>query len=183
MTIDGLSTVASVRAFLVAEVLPAVPRELAGELRAAVKLLATAETELDVRHASLSAETRDMIAHCAEAARLLGLQNAGAACERLAAARTDGATLTEVGRRWGEARELSSSILPALQRRESDPTATDTDRGAARELLRRFYACLTGHARARLGWQSVFPVPPDHSPPDRSPRPTSSSVPVEGTDR
>ncbi|HZZ51788.1 MAG TPA: hypothetical protein VFE65_33245 [Pseudonocardia sp.] len=165
MTIDGLSTLSSVRAFLMTEVLPAVPDELAGELRAAAKLLAGVETELDTRYSSLATETRDLIAHAADAARLLGLDEAASACERLAVSDSGvaSARLTELESRWSRARQLSSTLLRELQGRESDPAVSEADRRAARALLREFYTSLTSHARTRLDWQAVFPVPAHES--------------------
>ncbi|AEH10054.1 MULTISPECIES: hypothetical protein [Protofrankia] len=176
MTLDGLSTLSGVRAFLTAKILPAVPGELAGELRATVKLLETVETELNDRHLLLIAETWDLIAYCERIGRLLELADTTNGCTELAARVVASASLnlTEVGELWRDARALSSARLVAVQRYASDPSTSEPGRVAARYLLRRFYSCLGGHARRRQAWQAVFP------PAAGAPAPRSHS---EGADQ
>ena len=171
---DGLTTLVAVSRFLTAEVLPAVPRELAGEIRAAVKLLETAGTELNDRQRSLTAETRDLIGHCADIARVLDLADAASRCAQLSSGTEDAdGTLTVLERIWNEARSLTTSLIVALQQRDLDPDLAHTVREAHRELLARVYGCLAGYARSRLTWQSVFPTTPTTSTAPTTTAPTT----------
>ncbi len=151
MSIDALATLEVVRTFLTTDIMPVVPKESAGELRAAVKLLETAAIELADRHGSVRVETDDLIGFCAQAATLLGLASVASeataqACR--AQAEPSGPAL-ELLR--ADARSLCAAVLPRLQDR-----AAESDQ--ARSLLKHFYRCLGDHARSRLTWQSVFPA-------------------------
>lgn len=156
---DGFATLATVCGFLTGDVLPAIPRELAGEVRAAVKLLETAATEFNDRPRSLAAETHDLIGLCAEIARMLDLADVTSSCTRLTRA-TESAhgTLTALEETWREARTLTSTLISALQQAEFGQDIPGSVRSAHHDVLARTYACLAGHARSRLTWQSVFPT-------------------------
>ncbi|MBF6556339.1 MAG: hypothetical protein IVW52_09230 [Acidimicrobiales bacterium] len=154
----GLATLATVRQFLT-DLVPEVSGERAGEVRAAVKLLETAEIELNVRHNSLTTETDDLIGYCREIGPLVGRRETAATCEQLAQRLRAGATsMTALDELWRDTRSLTTSLLTALQRIESDPATSQAEQRAAADLLERVYGCLGAHARSRLSWQSVFPV-------------------------
>ncbi|WP_427925098.1 hypothetical protein [Streptomyces sp. cg40] len=147
----GLDTLAQIRGFLAAEVVPAVPAELAGEVRAVVKLLRTVETELECRHVLLRAEIDELLALCATAlADVPAAVPDGELAVLRRRADLDGAPLSQLDRLHRDVGALTGQILTALQ---SVP-----DRPAARTALDRLCAALGRHAEARLRWQAVFPV-------------------------
>jgi hypothetical protein len=151
MSTDALTAIGVVRTFLTTDIMPVVPKAAASELRAAVKLLETAATELADRHGSVRAETDDLIGFCARAGTLLGLDSVSAeaaAQARRAQAEPSGPALELL---WADARSLTTTVLPRLQ---DQATASDE----ARFLLKHLYRCLGEHARSRLAWQSVFPA-------------------------
>lgn len=133
MRADGLTTLTAVAGFLDDEVVLAVPPEMAGEVRAAAKLLRTAATELAVRHREVAVEIDDLLALCEvtepDAVRLLRSR----ATEDLAA--------QEDVRE--QVHELASHVMARL-----DGLGLDV-----------FLHCLGEHAARRQSWQAVFPVP------------------------
>lgn len=156
---DGLETLATVRRFL-ARIAREVPAELVSEVRAAAKLLETAEIELNDRHVSLSAETGDLVDLCLEIGRLLDLVEVTADCVELnRRRRAGGPNLSALATLWQDARTLAMSLIVVLQRIESDPGAGQAEQNAAAGHLERLYSRLGAHARSRLTWQSVFPRP------------------------
>jgi aminoglycoside phosphotransferase (APT) family kinase protein len=156
---DGSATLATVSTFLTDDVLPAVPNELTGEVRAAVKLLETAAREFDQRYRSVTAETRELLDRGTDIGNALGLADAVSACARLRRrAESSRAGLIELDEVCGAARALTSSLIVALQTAELDDGTTAARREAHRELLASTYACLVEHPRSRLSWQSVFPA-------------------------
>jgi hypothetical protein len=160
-----LATLATVSAFLAGDVLPVVPKELTGEVRAAVKLLETAARELDERYHSVTTEIRDLLDRCADIAGALGLDDSASACARLRqeAGSSDG-TLTGLEAVRRKARSLTSALIVALHQAEFGDGITATQRDAHRALLFRTYACLARHPRSRLSWQSVFSTTPARTP-------------------
>jgi hypothetical protein len=156
---DGLTTLATVRRFLT-ELAPELPGELAGDLRAAAKLLETTEIELNERHLSLIAETEDLISHCLRLGTLLNRPDVDATCTQLTGRlRAGHLNLTGLGELWHDTRALATSLVIALQGVESDPHTDQTGRQAAAHALLEVYTCLGAHARSRQPWQSVFPGP------------------------
>lgn len=159
-SLDGLATLDGVRAFLADQVAPLVPAELMGELRAAMKLLDTVQTELNERHAVLGKELDDLFAYCFRIAQLLErdplIQECRTLTRRAGASRSD---LRSQGVVWRDARALSSTLLVELLQYRDDPGTPDDARAAAVELAAEFCACLGDHARARVTWQAVFPMP------------------------
>jgi hypothetical protein len=157
---EGLATLASVRQFLL-RLVPEVRDELSGEVRAAVKLLDTAEIELNERHRSLTVETQALLDHCRSMAELVGRRDVADRRESLLGRLKPGQlTLAELEALGRETGELTSSLIGELQAvesaGESAPESDESARRAARDALRDVYACLGRHARARLSWQSVF---------------------------
>jgi hypothetical protein len=162
--LDGLETLARVRAFLCEQIVPSVPGELASEVRAAVKLLDTAAIELNQRHALLLAELADSIDYCQRAAQLVGRPDSTqtwlAACRTLAErAGEPGLDLRGLDGVLRDVRALGSTLLVELGKHQRASGAE-----TAGELAAEFCACLGDHARRRLAWQAVFPVSPDSPP-------------------
>jgi hypothetical protein len=149
---SGTDTLAAIRAFLEADILPGVAPEHRSELRAALKLLHTAEHELGELHHVLDAETRELRQLCRAAADQVGTEPP--AFEAINPA----ATLTELQRLHDQARAAAGEALLALQRRARD--GDPLQRADAQALLHDFYGALGRHARRRLPWQSVFPAVP-----------------------
>lgn len=159
-SLDGLATLAGVRAFLAEQIAPVIPGELAGELRAAMKLLDTVGVELDERHPALRAELADLLGYSARVARLIEDGPRTEACLDLAGrAETPSLRLGGLAEIWREARRVSSSLLVELRRHRDDPAVPVPRREEAGELAAEFCACLGEHARARSSWQAVFPEP------------------------
>lgn len=137
----ALGTLAQIRCFLSEDVLPVMPAELAGEVRAAVKLLRTVETEVDRAYPLLRKEIMELLALNTEA-----LAAAPELAELRSRAELGDASLSELDGLHRDLRALSSRVLATLQEAGGGP------------LLDRFYATLGRHAEARLHWQAVFPV-------------------------
>ena len=159
-SLDGLATLAGVRAFLADRIAPLVPSELAGELRAAMKLLDTVGIELNERHPALRAELDDLLSYSDRIARLLEDTHRVEACRELSGrAEALSLDLGELERIRRDARALSSTLLVELRRHRDDPTAPAPSREQAGELAAEFCACLGEHAHTRSAWQAVFPTP------------------------
>lgn len=156
----GLVTLERVSAFLAAEVVPAVPAELAGEVRAAIKLLRTVAIELDTRQDLLRAEIDELLALGAAAVGPTG-PLAGECAELLRSARQGAGSLSELDRLHARVQALTSRVVLALQDDSHQPS------GAA--ALAGLYDALGRHARARLSWQAVFPVPTTETPKEGTP--------------
>lgn len=158
MTPDGLAALAEVRIFLAREVLPLVPATVAGELRAAIKILEAASEELNALHPLLHSECRELLALGEEADRVLRVSDSGHAgsvplallAPRLLAEDLDTRGLLGLHE---EVLDASSALVAALQRHvRATPRAED-----AGYVLLRFYETLGRHAAGRVSWQSVFP--------------------------
>jgi hypothetical protein len=159
-SLEGLATLAGVRAFLAERIAPVVPSELAGELRAAMKLLDTVQIELNERHPALRAELSDLLSYSDRIATLLEDGPRGEACRTLTGrAGASSLNLHGLEEIWRDARKMSSTLLVELRRYRDDPATPAPAREEAGELSAEFCACLGEHARARLSWQAVFPVP------------------------
>jgi hypothetical protein len=158
--LDGLAALRDVRVFLAEQIVPVVPAELAGELRAALKLLDTAGVELNVRNRALRDEIADLLDYAERIARLRQSEPCRLACRTLARRAEDpGLDLAALDLLWHEARALSASLLVELRHYQDDPATPKDARAHAGALAAEFCARLGGHARARLSWQAVFPVP------------------------
>ena len=146
MNPNGFEALQIVQAFLRTSVLPAVPASLAGELRAAIKLLATVELELRSLGPLLVEECREIHELCELGA---ASQDQAAACAellgRLQQPPHDLALMIELHRDF---EKLASRVIAGLQSRPREVTAQG--------LLRRFYEALGRHAERRLPWQSIF---------------------------
>ncbi|GAA5161696.1 hypothetical protein GCM10023321_46340 [Pseudonocardia eucalypti] len=159
-SVDGLATLERVRVFLAERVAPSVPGELAGEFRAAVKLLETTGAELNERHVRLSAELADLLRHADRIIRRFGLEPHGPVLLALfrRAEELDLLDLHGLDALWRDARALGSALLVELRGYRDLPDTPADARAEATELAADFCACLGEHARARLHWQAVFPA-------------------------
>ncbi|AWK76546.1 hypothetical protein CBI38_34840 (plasmid) [Rhodococcus oxybenzonivorans] len=147
----GLDTLAQIRLFLTAEVVPVVPAELVGEVRAVVKLLRTVEIELSCRHELLRAEVDELLISSAAAVALVPEESlAGELAELRRRADSGSDRHTNVEQLHHDVTALSAQVLTSLQGKLDKP-------GAA-AVLDELYAALGRHAEARVGWQAVFPV-------------------------
>lgn len=143
MSIDGLSTVGGVADFLEAEVADAVPPQLRGEVRAAIKLLRTSVLELDIRHREVGEEIEELLTLCDGTS--------------LAA---DDRDLVDDLRTRSRYSVLSLREQETLRTEVSDLAARTMSRLAERAdpALEGFLQCLGRHAARRLPWQSVFGI-------------------------
>ena len=156
MTPDGLAALELVSTFLAKDILPAVPRALSGELRAAIKLLDTARDELDALYPTLLNECRELLALCADAQALLrdlspvDSEPLISLAQRVEQGFEDLSALMSCHR---EVLDLVSRMFLSFQ---------DVDFGAPKNradvdaMLQRFCAVLGRHAEKRLPWQAVF---------------------------
>ncbi|MGQ0624430.1 MAG: hypothetical protein ACT4PP_07215 [Sporichthyaceae bacterium] len=142
MSIDGLSTLDGLAAFLESEVTDAVPAHLRGEVRAAAKLIRTCGIELAVRQREVEGEIDDLLTLCAAAVSDAELAELAALRTR---AREPRMSLPEQDDLRGEVYELTTRTMVRLVAAD-DP------------LLTRFLRCLGTHAERRAPWQAVFDI-------------------------
>lgn len=155
---DGLEAITVVRRFLAGPVLGAVPAELAGEVRAAVKLLDTVGTELTGLPAVLLDECHELLPLTGDGLKVLpgDRDDLGALERRLAA---DPRTLDDLTTLHRDVRRLTSSVVVELQSMERAGGERAPD---ARRALRPIYETLRRHAERRIPWQSVFSLKGTH---------------------
>lgn len=152
MPTSGLDTLAQVRGFLAAEVVGAVPAELAGEVRAAVKLLRTVETELNTRHALLRAEAGELLALVEPVLAAIPTTERDGEVEALRTRAGCGdAPLTELDRLHRDVLALTGWVCSA--------GVEGLHRPGMQPALDRLLHALSRQAQDRLTWQAVFPVP------------------------
>lgn len=145
----GLEALATVRAFLSDRIVGAVPAELVGEMRAAVKLLRAVEDELGVLPGMLHEECRALLDLLRRGSEALEEATPDALGELLGAATTP-RELFDVQRTL---RGRLGELLPRLQdAARGGPAGAAT----ARRVLLDAYAALGDCARTRGRWQSVF---------------------------
>jgi hypothetical protein len=158
---SALRTLSAVRGFLDEEVVPSVPQHVAGEVRAAIKLLESVERELDDLHVVLLAECTEMLELCGAGLGPLArdpqvspqVDELGALQARLRERVADAPdTLTDRGTLHAEVRDLCAQVVSLLQTAEAD--------GVGGGELHSLYAVLGRHAERRVPLQSVFPVSP-----------------------
>ena len=153
MSVGPFDTLASISAFLSRDLLSVVPKEMASEVRAAVKLLQDAAVELDWLPGVLHGECEELLALEARAQQLIELDISDES-RQLVNAPT--ASISEQIERHRLVRETATCALLKLQSRIRT-TSTDKDRSLKlRELLDQYYETLGRHAETRLRWQSVF---------------------------
>ena len=153
MSVGPFETLASLGDFLSGDVLPVVPKEMASEIRAAVKLLQDIADELDWLPALLRAECEEIVALQAEAEELTGL---GIGAELRQQINAPTASISEQIELHRHISETSVGIVLKLQARIRELSASKEDSTNLRKLLDRYYETLGRHAETRLRWQSVF---------------------------
>ena len=152
MTPDGLEALALVSRFLADSVVPAVPRAMTAELRAAIKLLDTARIELGCLFPVLRDECRELLLLNEAADKLLS-QSASITIETLHEQVEGGyPDLPALMAMHRSILERMSERLCSLQTLEAQNPTPDL-----RKLLQRIYTALGRHAETRLPWQAVFP--------------------------
>ena len=149
---DGLATLRNVRTFLQTNVLPDVPPDYRGEVRAALKLLDGAERELTVLPMVLVEELGELGELCVQTELLLGI-----ATDRPGLGGECGLTVPQLSSRHEQARMAVTRALCALQEHLREPLTEEAgNHAAALDLLAETYETLGRHAERRLPWQSVF---------------------------
>jgi hypothetical protein len=166
---DGLQAIAVVRRFLAASVVQAVPAELVGEVRAAVKLLDTVGVELAGLPTVLTDECRELLSLGDDGLRVLhGERDATQGLEQRWAAGLAG--LDDLIAMHRDVRRLTATVVIDLQ------AASE-----ARRVLRRLYETLRRHAERRIPWQSVFSAASQTPAPQPPPLLSAGSRAGEGT--
>ena len=158
MTTPIVERLAAIRHFLTADILPNVPGALRGELRAAIKLLADMDDEIDHLPRLLDGETRAMLAGCDAGFAALA-PSAGDEAESIAALhqRLDppSPTTRESTAIHDEAAQLMGRIAVRLAARVRD-SAPGHEPSSAQAALAQCHQLLAAQAAARASWQSVF---------------------------
>ena len=166
MTTDPFGNLDAIRRFLHQDILPDVAPALAGELRAAIKILGAVATELESLHPRTESECRELQQRCHELAHALGVPEQAESV--LPAAAQPGAGITSTVallRLHAELHTLMGSLIDRAQGCYPDLPAAE--RGLLDDVLRRCYATLGRHAACASRWQNVFePVPVREQSPD-----------------
>lgn len=149
---DAFESIAGVQQFLLARILPAVDPSLAGEVRAAAKILACASLELRTLHLWLESEWRELSVLCEEARAMLGANAPGPA--------EPDTWPDELPARLALRRRLDERVAQTLIDLQAAVDGGAPVAAAAGVKLRDFYELLSRHADKRLAWQSVFPTSP-----------------------
>ena len=153
MSIGPFETLAAVRDFLTRAVLPAVPKEIAGEVRAAVKLLEDVADELDWLPAVLRAECEDMLAL---QIKTQGVIVTGIDAELRRQIVAPPGSIREQLELHRTMTEMVTSVVLKLQAGIRELSVENNESMKLRDLLDQYYAMLGRHAATRLRWQSVF---------------------------
>jgi acyl-CoA reductase-like NAD-dependent aldehyde dehydrogenase len=153
MSVGPFDTLASISAFLSRDLLSVVPKEMASEVRAAVKLLQDVADELDWLPAVLRAECEDLLALEARAQQLIKL-DINDESRKLISAPT--ASISEQIDLHRNVCEAATRAVLKLQSRIRTTSTDKEDSLKLRELLDQYYETLGRHAETRLRWQSVF---------------------------
>ena len=153
MSVGPFETLASISAFLSRDLLSVVPKEMASEVRAAVKLLQDVADELDWLPAVLGAECEEQLALETRAQQLVELEIGDELRQQVKAPSASVREQIDLHRNISEA---TTRIVLKLQ---AHIRASSTDKNHSlklRELLDQYYETLGRHAETRLRWQSVF---------------------------
>ena len=157
MTPHGLDAIVEVSLFLEQDILPSVPANLRSELRAAIKILHSAATELNVMTPLLRRECAELLVLNDESTACLTptttAQSSTALRARLADTALDLRGLLALHEDVQQATTAHMTTLLAL----SASAGATGER--SRALLLRYYQALAQHALQRLPWQSVFAGP------------------------
>ena len=153
MSVGPFETLASVCNFLARDVLPAVPREMAGEVRAAVKLLQDVADELDWLPAVLRAECEVMLALQIKTQDVIAIGIDDELRRKIVAAPGSIREQLELHR------TMTEMVTNGVLKLQAGIRALSAENGESiklRNLLDQYYEMLGRHAETRLRWQSVF---------------------------
>ena len=153
MSVGPFETLASVRDFLTRDVLPAVPKEIASEVRAAVKLLEEVADELDWLPAVLRAACEEMLAL---QIKTQGVIVTGIDDELRRQIVAPPGSIREQLELHRTMTEMVTSVVLKLQAGIRELSAESGASIALRDLLDQYYDMLGRHAETHLRWQSVF---------------------------
>ncbi len=153
MSVGPFETLASVRDFLTRDVLPAVPKEIAGEVRAAVKLLEEVADELDWLPAVLRAECEEMLALQEKTREIMNSEVGDELRQQIIASP---GSIREQLELHSNMVEAVTVVVLKLQTRIRELSAENDGSILLRALLDQHYEMLGRHAGTRLRWQSVF---------------------------
>ncbi len=153
MSVGPFETLASVRDFLTRDVLPAVPKEIAGEVRAAVKLLEDVADELDWLPAVLHAECEEMLALRIKTQDVIATETDDELRRKIVSPPGNTREQLELHRTMSG---MVTSVVLKLQAGIREPSLESDESMKWRDLLDQHYAMLGRHAETRLRWQSVF---------------------------
>jgi hypothetical protein len=153
MSVGPFETLAAVRDFLSREVLPTVPKEMASEVRAAVKLLQDVADELDWLPAVLHAECAEMLALHIKTQEMIAT---GVDEELRRKIVSPPGSLSEQRELHRAMIETASSVVRKLQAGVREASSGSVESTKLRALLDQHYEILGRHAETRLRWQSVF---------------------------
>lgn len=155
MTTDPFSDLRAIRRFLQQDVLPGIAPALAGELRAAIKVLGAVSAELESLHPRMQTECRELRQLCRELMAAPGAPEQTAPVLREpAVAEPEFETTVDVLRVHAELSTLLGSLLERAETRGD--AAPGAGHALPDDLRARCYATLGRHAARATHWQNVF---------------------------
>lgn len=154
-TPNPFSDLDAIRRFLQQDVLPDVAPALAGELRAAIKILGAINAELESLHPRTQSECRELQQLCRELATTLDApEHAAPLLRKSTGTEPDFESTPDLLRYHAELSTLLGLLIERAGRRRDDTPGTE--RTLREDLLRRCYATLGRHAARATRWQNVF---------------------------
>lgn len=157
MTPHGLDAIIEVSRFLEQDIVPSVPAEFKSELKAAIKILQSAATELNVSSPMLRQECTELLALNEESSACAALPTTVASNTAMHARLADSALdLRGLFALHQDVLAASNTHMTGLLELSA---SVGSDRERSRALLLRYYQLLEQHAVRRLPWQSVFSGP------------------------
>ena len=157
MTPHGLDATVDVGLSLERDGLPSVPADPRSELRAGVKILHSAASELNVMNPLLRQECTALLALQDESAAPLTLTTAAQSSAALRARLADTSLdLRALFALHEDVLQATTAHMAVLLKQSASAGASGARN---RALLSRYYQTLAQHALRRLPWQSVFTGP------------------------
>ncbi|MBL0116826.1 MAG: hypothetical protein IPP45_16455 [Sphingomonadales bacterium] len=163
MTTTVISRLHSIRQYLADEILPDLPGEKRSDFRAALKILETMEIEIDFLPGLLETEVHDMFRLCDAALAALGRPELADKNLRTynELTRRSAASIRQLSEKQDLHADLTNLVGQfAVQLRakvEAEPQGLNCPSGS-KVVLIKCQQFLRRQARARLGWQAVFPA-------------------------
>jgi len=162
MSVGPFETLASIGTFLSRDLLSVVPKEMASEVRAAIKLLQDVADELDWLPAVLTDECKELLTLQARARQLIELETGDELQQQI------NAPTTCISEQIALYRNISEATTCIVLKLQSDIRTSSTDKEDSLKLsglLDQYYETLGRHAETRLRWQSVFAGKQNGKPP------------------